>query len=262
MRLVDVRPDKIQGWYNRKVADTSSGTANTTLNLLCAIFNRATDWDMFSAVNPVRKVLTEEDPEPRTRFLSAEEIKAFFAACDERLLPIVAFALLTGLRKSESLDFRWEDVDLERASIKAHRGKKGINPDIPAPDKLCALLRHLGPRKQGRLFDLCPMTFRRLFDKARESCGVEHFTWHDLRRTFGSHFAMATKDLPSLRKLLGHRTNFMVNRYAYLTDDHLRTQMVAFDATMPELPAALRKFVPVEVGHHPSHQAISAEAAK
>ena len=66
---------------------------------------------------------------------------------------------------------------------------------------------------------------------------------------------MATKDRPSLKKLLGHRTMFMVDRYAYLDDDHLQTQMDVFDARMPELPAALRQCVPVGIGHHPGHQA-------
>ena len=232
------------------------------MNLLTAIFNRAVDWDMYAAANPVRKVITEEDPPSRERFLSAVEMGKLFAVCDPRLLPIVVFALLTGLRKSEALDFTWDGVDLERLEIKANRLKKGKYPEIPVADKLRRLLLYLGPRKEGRLFDLCPMTFRRLFVKARKDSGLPHFTWHDLRRTFASHFTMTTKDLPSLSKLLGHRTQDLVEPYARLANSHLRTQMDAFDAAMPELPVTLRGCVVDEVGHQVGHQAVIGESAK
>lgn len=47
----------------------------------------------------------------------------------------------------------------------------------------------------------------------------------------------------------------MVERYAYLDDDQLRTRMGTFDVAMPELPETLRQLVSVEVGRHPGHQA-------
>ena len=46
----------------------------------------------------------------------------------------------------------------------------------------------------------------------------------------------------------------MVDRYAYLDDDHLRTQMEAFDSSMPEPPTTLRERVPLGIGHQESHQ--------
>jgi len=258
-RLVDFESKRIQGWYNDEVSrsKTGAGSANRSLSLLGSIFKAAIKWKLYVLANPVNDVKTQADPEPRTRFLSKDEMLIFFAKNDPRLLPVVLFALLVGLRKTESLWFKWEDVASDLSSIKAHRQKKGAFPHIPVTDKLRQLLLSLGPRKEGRLFDLCPMTFRRLFEKARKdalAAGVAHFTWHDLRRTFGSHFTMLTKDRASLRKLLGHRTNYMVDRYAYLDDDHLRTQMEAFDAGMPELPATLRCLDSLGVGHHVGHQ--------
>ena len=73
---------------------------------------------------------------------------------------------------------------------------------------------------------------------------------------------MLTKDRASLRKLLGHRTNHMVDRYAYLDDDHLRTQMETFDAGMPDLPPTLRYLDSQGIGHHPGHPAIASEVAE
>ena len=260
LRLVEVKPDIIQRWYNRKVAESKvgAGSANRTLTQLRAIFNRAIDWDLYNGVNPIRKVLKQADPEALTRFLSLDEMLALFSACDERILPIVYFALLTGLRKSEALWFDWKDVTQDLRFIKAHRRKKGGFPDIPVSDKLRRLLLYLGPRKAGRLFDITPAQFRESFEAARVKAGLEHFTWRDFRRTFASHFTMATKDRPSLKKLLGHRTNFMVDRYAYLDDDHLLTQMNTFDAAMPDLPSTLRCLDSLGVGHHPGHQAVAA----
>ena len=267
MRLVDLKADRIQSWYNKEVARSKvgAGHANGSLSLLGSIFNGAIKWDLFAFANPIKKVDVEEDPEPRTRFLSKAEMLIFFDKCDRETLALVFFSLLTGLRKTESLWFRWEDVSPDLLSIMAHRGKKGIHPNIPVANKLRQLLLSLGPRKEGRLFDVCPMTFRRRYEEARretKAAGVAHFTWHDLRRTFGSHFTMLTKDRASLRKLLGHRTNFMVDRYAYLDDDHLREQMETFDAGMPDLPATLLEFVPQGIGHHVGHQASGGEVAE
>lgn len=256
LRLVEVKSDIIQRWYNRRVAasKTGAGSANRTLTLLKAIFNRATDWDLYNGVNPIRKVLKEPDPEHRNRTLSIEEMPILFAACDPRLLPIVIFALLTGVRKTIALWFRWEDVEPDLSFITARSLKGGNSSVIPVTPKLRQLLLQLGPRAEGRLFDLCPMTFRRLFDKARVNAGLRPFTWHDLRRTFATRFNKVTKDKAALKKLIGHRSSAMLDRYIIVGVEDLLEPMNAYDAAMPELPATLREFVPLGVGHHVGHQ--------
>lgn len=229
---------------------------NRTHSLLCSIFNAAIDWDKYVLANPANKIRIEKDPPPLDRFLDMPEIEKFYESCDLSILPIIVFFLLTGLRKMEVLNFEWKDVDLERLEIKADRLKLGKHPEIPVADKLRRLLLVLGPRPEGRLFDMPEITFRRRFEAARKKSGMDHFTLRDLRRTFGSHFAMATLDLPVLARLFGHGSMQMVNTtYVRLLNSHVRSQMDKFDAVMPDLPAALRQLAPVEIGHHPRHQA-------
>ncbi len=265
MKLMDVNAVRIQNWYGRKRAKSKvgAGNVNRTYSLLCSIFNAAINWDMYILANPAKKIRTEPDPPPLTRFLTIPEIEKFYESCDPGILPIIVFFLLTGLRKMEVLDFEWKDVDLERLEIRADRLKRGKHPEIPVDDKLRHLLLVLGPRQEGRLFDMPKMTFRRRFEAARKKSRLAHFTLRDLRRTFGSHFAMATLDLPVLARLFGHGSMQMVNTtYVHLLNSHVRTQMKKFDAAMPDLPASLREFVPIGIGHHPGHQAVVAEVVE
>ena len=169
------------------------------------------------------------------RFLSQEEMQRLLTACDSRLYPIVFCALTTGMRQAEILDLRWENVDMEHGILFLLKTKSGKPREIPISSKLRCVLEALGPRKEGLVFPLPYMTFRRLFDKARKACGGAHFRFHDLRHTFASHFVMKTTDLPALREILGHSTPAMVLRYAHLSQPHLRSDIELLDSAIPDL---------------------------
>ena len=54
---------------------------------------------------------------------------------------------------------------------------------------------------------------------------IEDFHFHDLRHTFASHCVMNGVDIPTLQKLLGHKTISMTMRYAHLSKGHLDSAM-------------------------------------
>lgn len=258
-KMADLSTAVIQGFYNRKVAQTCASTANRTMALLTAVINRGRDWGDFHGENPADRVRRRRSNPCRTRFLSLQEIEAFLAACDERIRPLAIFALMTGMRQAEVFKLDWKDVDLTHGNIHVHETKSGRSREIPIPSKLRAILESAGPRQAGPVFTLPFMTFRRLFDKARTYSKLPPFRWHDLRHTFASHYIMKTGDLTALQKLLGHATPSMVLRYAHLAQGHLRDGMKAFDSVMPQacaqVCAPLRESVLDGIGHHRSHQA-------
>ena len=49
---------------------------------------------------------------------------------------------------------------------------------------------------------------------ALEKAKIENFRFHDLRNTFGTRLGMAGMDLPTIQKLMGHKTIEMTLRYS------------------------------------------------
>ena len=231
--------------YRNKVRERASiVSANRHLAFLRSMFNKAIEWEKFIGVNPAAKIKLERENNHRLRFLSEEEISRLLSHCYSRIYPIVACALLTGMRKGEILQLSWENVDLERGNIYVLNSKSGKPREIPIAARLGSILRSLGPKRKGLVFEMPEITLRRHFAKAVRESSLDNFRFHDLRHTFASHYLMKTGDLPSVQKLLGHASPIMTQRYAHLAANHLRTGIERLDASMdtfwtPSLPAPI-----------------------
>lgn len=221
-------PDVLK-YVNGVKEKSSAATANRHHNILRAIFNRAIEWEKFNGQNPAAKVKQFRVDNSRTQFLENADIVRLFAACDEVIQPIVEVALLTGMRRGEILNLRWEHIDLTNGVIHVLKTKSGEPREIPMAAKIRALFNSLGNREGGLLFNISTRVLNTRFSKALNLAGIDNFRFHDLRHTFASHFVMRTNDLPSTQKLLGHKSPRMTQRYAHLSKGHLRVEMAVFD---------------------------------
>ena len=255
-KLVAVSVADVQGYYNRRREETSHATANRYLTLLSAVFNRAKEWGDFYGENPCSSIKKIREEEHRVRYLSAEEIERLLRASPGRLYPVVVCALLTGMRRGEILGLTWENVSLERDTLYIPQSKSGKPRELPIPGKLREVLLTIGPRGEGRVFDLPVIMLRRLFSRALKDAGIFGFRFHDLRHTMASHFVMRTSDLYALQRLLVHSTPAMTQRYAQLSRGHMASNIAAFEAAIP-IPAQSNELG----GHQPGHQAVSSVAS-
>ncbi len=237
--LSEITSADVQNFYNMTADRTSAATANRQINFLSPLFNRAKEWGDFHGDNPVAKARRRREENKRLRFLSEEEIKNLLNAADARLHPLLACAIMTGMRKGEILGLRWENVDLERHMIFILKSKSGKAREIPIGKRLLEILSSLVPKANGAVFEIPEITMRRKFARALEDANIMGFRFHDLRHTFASHFVMRTGDLPALQKLLGHASPQMTQRYAHLAQEHLFAKMEKFDASMPVEPLSL-----------------------
>lgn len=163
---------------------------------------------------PARYVAAQRS---RNRVLSRVEIGALV----ERLLSGRSCAsragllllLLTAARKSELLQARWADIDMERAewSVPPEHSKTGQPQIFFLAQQSVALLRQLGPgRPDGFVLhhtspDL-PLERSALNQSlARIRRGIDHFTVHDLRRTAATHMREMGFDADWVEATLGHK---------------------------------------------------------
>lgn len=136
--------------------------------------------------------------------------------------------LLLGVRKSELLGARWEDVDFGRAELRIPETKAGRAHSVPLGPAALAILRELprepeSPflfpgRKPGSPLQNIDSAWRRI----RARAGVEDVRIHDLRRTVGSWLAQAGSSLLVVQKALNHSTYQAALVYARMSEDPVR----------------------------------------
>ena len=192
--------------------------------------------------SPTRKVTKPTEPRGRVRFLDDEERTMFLQSCQNSnhpwLYPCVILALSTGMRHSELMGLKWQDISLKDGYLILHQTKNGERRRVPLSGLGLSLLKE---HNKVRRIDTPlvfpsdknpqkPIDLRWHFEKAVERAGIDDFHWHDLRHCAASYLAMDGASLASIAEILGHKTLAMVKRYAHLSDAHVSSVVASMNA--------------------------------
>lgn len=155
----------------------------------------------------------------------------------DRVLLSTAYAC--GLRVSELVQLRAEDIDSGRMQIAIRQGKGQKDRRVPLSKHLLALLRAYwrADRLESWLFPgrfkTQPLTVslvQRLCQKTREQTGFQkRITPHTLRHSFATHLLEAGVDLPTIQKLMGHGSLSSTMRYLHVRSERLLELESPFD---------------------------------
>jgi len=110
MRLVDVKPSDVQTWATGRSRVLAPSTLRVLRSLVGAIFSSAV-LDRAIAVSPVTRVTLPRHDKPRVVPLRVDQVRALEAALPPRYRALVVAQAGLGLRISELLGLRPEDVD-------------------------------------------------------------------------------------------------------------------------------------------------------
>ena len=234
LRLDQVRQNDVTAWLASKV--DKDGYAKATVNrcqvILSCMFKLAKRSKMPGAdQNPLEGVPLLNPDNERERYLSREEVQrlkmAVEASENPQLKNIVGLLLLTGARKRELLDAKWEDFDLPRNAWRVPTTKAGKPRSVPLSDDALKIINQL-PRWDGCPFLLPnPMTMKpfitvfNAWDTARRRAGLGDVRLHDLRHQAASNMANSGQSLYAVGKVLGHSQPRTTQRYAHLSNDTL-----------------------------------------
>jgi integrase len=122
--------DVIQFHHGMRAKDYALGTCNRCLILLRYAMNLALRWEIpgFKA-NPTKDVALFEDLNKKERFLTELEAQKLYGTVCQSENPmlkyIVPMLILTGARKREVLDAKWEDFDVVRKQWRIPMTKTG-----------------------------------------------------------------------------------------------------------------------------------------
>lgn len=204
----------------------------------------------YAASNPFEDYKMPRVPAGEIHIYSQAELRDILAVANLRWQALIMTAATAGLRKSEALNLRIDDVDFERQTITIQPHKEtndawGWAPKsferrtVPLAEEVsnlfCTLLadeipngqpylllteKQYGTRRQqlqqGRLTDRQRLRpdegFNNAFRRIRQRAGILQGTFHDLRRTCLTHWSYHLP-VQELQKLAGHADIATTMRY-------------------------------------------------
>ena len=207
--------------------------ANAVLKIVSKMMSLAEEWRLReSGRNPCRSVVKYKT-RPRERFLTDAEFGRLGRALDEmeaegEVGPHVAAAIrllvLTGCRRNEILELRWDDVDRTAGELRLRDSKTGTRmvPLTPVVMDLLANIPRLadnpwviaGQKRGAHLTDINAPWLH-----LRARAGLDGVRIHDLRHSWASRALALGESLPMIGRLLGHNNIETTARYAHLARD-------------------------------------------
>lgn len=257
--LAKLTPGQVQAFLREELA---AGKGRRTVQLSHAVLRMALAQAESWGLVPRNVAKLVEGPGggaiERQPFTVDERTSVLSAAGRERLFPLFVMAAATGLRLSELLGLRWQDIDFElgEVHVRYQLGSKTRKLEplktpasrraLPLPPGAIAVLReHRCAQAQQRLsasvwddqgFVFCTRVgtalsqrnVTRVWDRVVSRAGVQHRGIHHLRHAYGTSLAERGVHERVTQYLLGHADSRTTREiYTHTTDRMLQLAVQA-----------------------------------
>ncbi|MFH1738225.1 MAG: tyrosine-type recombinase/integrase [bacterium] len=238
-RIADLKRSDVARLHNhigvgRKKPSTRE--ADNTIGLISVLYSFAGQRGFVpEGYNPA-KGIKRFPIEPRDRWVRPAEWPGLLQAIEqeENVYISAAFLLLIllGVRKSELLRMKWDDIDFDRKILRLPQTKSGKTQFLPLSEAAIQIIQDL-PRQKGNEFVLCGhrhgqhlTNISKPWKRITERAGLKDLRVHDLRRSLGSTMASDGVPMQVIQKVLRHANITTTQRvYGHLSDDPIRAAM-------------------------------------
>lgn len=230
--LASIKPDMVEARHSKLVGAHGGAQGDVAMRFLRAIFNFASgkyqqeNGDPLIAVNPTKRLSSVKlwaNPRRRSRYVQEHQLKTWHAAVlgltsarDEEAdvaRDYLLFLLFTGLRLTEAMTLRWENVDItaRKFFIPAEDTKNTYEHPLPMTDATLEIFQRRAAARRndfvfpGRGENKHLVEPKRAIAKVVASSGIE-FSAHDLRRTFATCASTVIENPATVKRLMNHRT--------------------------------------------------------
>jgi site-specific recombinase XerD len=232
----------IEGFMQYLAAQRMSGV--TRVRKLAAIrkFFAFMEENKILAGNPANTVKGARREEKEPNILYKEQYKALLYEASDNIrdYAIIQTFLQTGIRLSELVSLRVEDIDFEHRILTVRQGKGKKDRQIPLVDEAVKALRNYLRYRNTELIEddetfflakngtsLNVSTVKYTVAKYVKKAGIrKKVSVHTLRHTFGAHKADKHMSLATLQELMGHKKKETTLKYIHLAKTNLRQEMV------------------------------------
>ena len=239
--VVSVTSGEVRGWMVFLLEEGyATGSVHRKLSALRAFFRYMRRHGMIST-DPMAGVKLPRKAKKLPQFVAEEALDRLlddysfgdnFSGIRDRT--IVEFLYLTGIRRSELITLRDEDVDLSSGQVRV-TGKRGKQRIIPlAGSFIKSLQSYLSARNEAGVtaaWFFVTGRGNKMYDKAVYNIvkrylamvtTVEKKSPHILRHTFATHMLNHGADLNSIKELLGHASLSATQVYTHNTFEQLK----------------------------------------
>lgn len=230
-KLSAITKQEVQALHEKSGKENGTYQANRLLARIQGLYSKAIEWG-WEGINPAQGVKKFKE-KSRDRFLHPDELPLFFeslnAEPNDTIRDYIYVSLFTGVRKSNVLEMRWEDIHFDRQEWLVPETKNGDPLRVHLVESVIAILRNRlekygkrewvfeGPGKTGHLVE--PKAgWKRILGRV----GIRDLRIHDLRRTFGSWQAATGSNSFMIGRSLGHKSSQSTAIYARLNIDPVR----------------------------------------
>ena len=217
---------------------TKPATINRELAALSHLFSKAVEWGWVGHRPAGIKRLKEHSG--RITYLTVEQIERLLKMAEgdqnRQIHPFIKIGLDTSMRKTEILSIRREHINLQQLVIYIPKAKGGAREQPITADLgeyLSTYVSTLQPNEQWLFPSLTSKSGRTVnLDKPFRRCvllaglDVKQVIRHTLRHTAITHLVQAGVDLPTVKRISGHKNLSMVERYSHQNGTHIQSAMV------------------------------------
>ncbi len=231
----NIRPEKLR----------STSTLSRYLASFSHVLSTATrEWQWINE-NPCLKVRKPKAPPGRIRYLSREALSRLAEECKKsqntNLYLIFLIAVTTGARKSEILELRGRDVDLENRLLLLSDTKNSDCRTLPISEQVFDLIKNRPMARDELLFPSPenpeqPICIRSAWEKAVQRAGLHDFRFHDVRHTTASYLTMGGSSTREVAEILGHKSLQTTKRYSHLANVHKKNIVDRLEKMIYEKP--------------------------
>lgn len=233
--LREITAEHIDKYKAKRLKEVSPVSVNVELRMLRSALNTARRWKLKDE-DAFDGVALAQVPDQSPVFLTRSDFQRLLDCIKEYWLKeIVAFAVMTGMRRGEILNLKWIDLDLDNRTVQIQTSdtfhtKQGKRRIVPLGDGAVQLLKSKAGRspseyvfslRDEKIFD---GWVTHLFKRCVRDAGLnDRLHFHSLRHTFASWLVQDGVSLYEVQKLLGHSSSEVTQIYSHLQPEQLHS---------------------------------------
>jgi integrase/recombinase XerD len=239
----DMTQEEVRAYFLWLVQEKGVARSTLTIHLsgIKFLFEKTLkqEWMIFNLIRPQKR-------KKLPVILSTDEIKHLLSLVrtpKARVALTVIYAC--GLRLSEGINLKVQDIDSKRMMINIRNGKGGKDRYIPLPNRLREILHAywIIQKPASYLFPggdrntpLAASTLQKTFRAVVRQSGISKpASVHTLRHSYATHLLERGVDLRIIQELLGHKSPQTTAIYAHLTDKSYQTLAKTIDSLLADL---------------------------
>jgi integrase len=226
-KLNQVKPVAVEAWLDS--IKRARGTRAKIRNIMSAVFNHAMRYEWLDA-NPIKLVRQSAKRERTPDVLELAELQLLLSNLDVRERTLVLLDAATGLRVSELLALRWEDVNFKTLELsvtrsiwhqvvgncKTEASAKPVPLDNYMAEDLLEWRRtspypmphdwvFASPTMKGKQPYWPDNLMKRYIRPVAQEAGIQkRVGWHTFRHSFGTLLKANGEDIKTVQELLRH----------------------------------------------------------